>query len=81
MLHECLGQVIRRIRMDHGWSQEEFAARACLHVTYVSAIERGRRNPTLVVLHRVAAGLQVQLSTLLAQSEAAEAATMPEKEG
>ena len=50
---------LRRLREKAGLSQEELAARAGLARTYISGIENGRRNPTIIVLHDIA----VQLGT------------------
>ena len=44
---------MKRLRKERGWSQEEFADRTGLHRTYISAVERGVRNPTLAVLARI----------------------------
>lgn len=44
---EVLATNLRRLRMATGLSQEELAARAGLHRTYVSSVERGQRNVSL----------------------------------
>lgn len=59
-----VGNNVRRLREKQGVSQEELAARAELHRTYISGVERGVRNPTIVVLEKVADALGVELSTL-----------------
>ena len=59
------GKRLRALREARGWSQEEFADRAGLHRTYVSAVERGVRNPTLSVLERLAKALGIKLAELL----------------
>lgn len=41
-----LGQAIRRLRQDRKLSIEDLAGTAGWHPTYLSAVERGRRNPT-----------------------------------
>lgn len=61
-----LGKNIRRIREAKGLSQEELAFRAGLHRTYVSGVERGVRNPTVVILARLARALDAPLSDLVA---------------
>lgn len=48
-----------------GISQEDFAGRVGLDRTYVSGIERGLRNPTLLVLLRLAQALEVSVTGLL----------------
>ena len=55
-------QALRRMR---GLSQEELADRAGVHQTYLSGVERGRRNPSLVVLARLAGALDVPLGDLV----------------
>ena len=60
-----LGKNVRRLREEKGWSQEDYADRAGIHRTYVSDIERGRRNPTVTVVERLAKPLDVAAGTLL----------------
>jgi len=64
---ECLafGGLVRLYRKRAGYSQEELAGRAKIHRTYIGGIERGERNPTLVMIHRLAAALDVPPSQLL----------------
>lgn len=59
------GKQLRALREARGWSQEEFADRAGLHRTYVSAVERGVRNPTLSVLERLAKALGVSIEIMM----------------
>lgn len=66
----ALGAVVRAQREAAGKSQEAFAAEVGIHRTYLGAIERGERNPALRNLERIAAGLRVPLSALLAAAEA-----------
>jgi transcriptional regulator with XRE-family HTH domain len=60
-----LGKNVRRLREEKGWSQEDYADRAGIHRTYVSDIERGRRNPTVTVVEKLAGPLGVDASKLL----------------
>jgi transcriptional regulator with XRE-family HTH domain len=60
-----LGQNLRRLRDEKGWSQEDFADRAGIHRTYVSDIERGMRNPTVTVVEKLAKPLGVSPGSLL----------------
>ena len=64
ILHR-VGALIRHHRLDHGLSQEELGHKASLHRTYVSSVERGIRNPTITVLHRIASALGLTVSELL----------------
>lgn len=55
--------------MASGMSQEKLAERAGLHPTYVSMIERGVRNATLVVSARLAKALKVGLPKLIEEAQ------------
>jgi len=60
-----LGRNVRRTREAKGWSQEAFAHEAGIHRTYVSDIERGVRNPTILIVEKLAGALRVSASQLL----------------
>ena len=64
-VRQRLARNLRRLRLEKGWSQEEFADRAGLHRTYVSDLERGARNPTIVIVGKLADPLGVKLGELL----------------
>ena len=59
------GLNVRRRREAIGLSQEALAEKAELDRTYISGIERGTRNPTILSAARVAAALKVPLAQLL----------------
>jgi transcriptional regulator with XRE-family HTH domain len=56
-----VGLNVKRLRHESGLSQEELAHRAEVHQTYLSGVETGRRNPSIVVLQRIAVALNVDL--------------------
>jgi transcriptional regulator with XRE-family HTH domain len=60
-----LGKNVRRLRQQKGLTQEELAFEAEIDLTYMGGIERGRRNPSLLVMARIANALSVPLSKLL----------------
>jgi transcriptional regulator with XRE-family HTH domain len=60
-----VGLNVKSIREERGWSQEHLAFECGLHRTYVSGVERGIRNPTIVVLAKIAAALGVGPEMLL----------------
>lgn len=64
-LGQKLGARVRSIRQRKDWSLEQLAERAGMHVTYLSSVERGYRNPTLNVMAALAQALEVSLSTLV----------------
>ncbi len=63
------GQRVRDLRIHAGMTQEELATAAQLHWTYVSQIERGKRNLTYKCLARLAEGLGITLSQLVEGQE------------
>jgi transcriptional regulator with XRE-family HTH domain len=67
----ALGQAVRALRLERGYSQERLAEEAGLHPRYVSDVERGRRNVGMVNVDRLARALSVDLPTLMARVEAA----------
>lgn len=52
-----LGRAVREIREREKLTQEELAFRAGLHPTWISAIERGRRDPRWSTIQQIADGL------------------------
>ncbi len=54
-----LGARIKAVRKERGWSQEQLAERVGISTQYVSNIERGKENPTLDLLLRLAQALKV----------------------
>lgn len=61
----AVGSNVRRLRQQMGLTQEQLAHEAQLDLTYVGGIERGRRNPSLLVLVRLSAALGVEPAELL----------------
>ncbi|MEW6544622.1 MAG: helix-turn-helix transcriptional regulator [Nitrospirota bacterium] len=67
------GAKVRYLREKKKWSQEELAHVSGIHVTYLSGLERGHRNPTLNVISHLAAAFGITTSELLRSvSEASE---------
>jgi transcriptional regulator with XRE-family HTH domain len=60
-----LGKNVRRLRRQKGLTQEELAFEAEIDLTYLGGIERGKRNPSLLVMARIAEALSVPLTKLL----------------
>jgi transcriptional regulator with XRE-family HTH domain len=66
------GAAIAQKRRVLGISQEELAHRADVHRTYLAGVERGRRNPSLLAITGIAAGLGITVSELFRLAEATE---------
>lgn len=60
-MRERVGLNVQRLRRAKDYSQEELAHRADIHQTYLSGVERGRRNPSIQVLERIAKALSVDI--------------------
>ncbi|WP_426038784.1 helix-turn-helix domain-containing protein [Brevundimonas sp. DC300-4] len=52
-----VGRNVRQLRQVKGLTQEQLAFEAGLDLTYVGGIERGKRNPSLLVMVRLATAL------------------------
>jgi len=59
-----VGKRIREIRNQRGISQEELADLASLDRTYITSVERGKRNISIVNLEKLANALEVSLAVL-----------------
>jgi transcriptional regulator with XRE-family HTH domain len=64
------GNRIKTIRLEKGISQEQLGQLAELDRTYISGIERGLRNISLINIERLATALNVEPAELLKFSEA-----------
>ncbi len=69
-LLRTIGITIRSLRRERGLSQESLADLADIDRSYMSAVERGRRNISVLNLARIAMALDVPLRDLIAPGEA-----------
>ncbi len=60
-----LGMRVKYLRKQKHISQEELSFISGVNKNYISDLERGKRNPTLVVLDKIAIALDISLSELL----------------
>ncbi|MFN3194058.1 MAG: helix-turn-helix domain-containing protein [Aureliella sp.] len=60
-----VGERIRALREEHGWSQEELGFESGLHRNYIGGIERGERNIAILNLAKLAEALGVKPRDLL----------------
>jgi transcriptional regulator with XRE-family HTH domain len=68
-IRERFGFAVKMRREELGLTQEDLADRAGIHRTYLSDIERGSRNVSLINIERVAAALVLLLSELFQRVE------------
>ena len=66
-LTKRFGNLVRRLRQEGGYSQEDFSFKVGLHQTYVSSIERGQRNVTIQTADRIARALGTTLTDLFGE--------------
>lgn len=59
------GKKVREIRLRNEMSQGDVAKILGVHRTYISGIERGMRNPSLVTIEKIAKALQVSIDNLI----------------
>jgi transcriptional regulator with XRE-family HTH domain len=62
---EKFGEKVREERLKKGLSQEELAARAGVHRTYIGMIERAEKNITLANIEKIAKALEISLDKLM----------------
>ncbi|WP_062309521.1 helix-turn-helix domain-containing protein [Polynucleobacter sinensis] len=60
-----LAKNVRSLRKNIGLSQEDLAFQCDIDRTYISKVERGIANPSLLVLSRIAEILQVEIKDLI----------------
>ncbi len=60
-----LGMRIRYLRKERKMSQLDLSLESGINKNYLSDLEKGRRNPSLVILNKIAVALKIDLATLL----------------
>jgi transcriptional regulator with XRE-family HTH domain len=64
-VRQIVGENIRRYRREKGLSQQEMANRMGVDRAYISGLELGQRNPTVITLWHAAQALGVEVHLLL----------------
>lgn len=57
-MRKLVGRNVRAVRQAKGMTQEQLAERSGFSQQYISDLERGRRNPTIVSLYELAVALK-----------------------
>ena len=60
-----IGALVRRLRAERDWSQEDLADEARMHTNHVGFVERGQKMPTVGALRRIARALGLKVSEFL----------------
>jgi transcriptional regulator with XRE-family HTH domain len=71
-IRERIGWNLRRLRKERDITQEDFATDSGIDRGYISGVERGVRNPSVLVLARIAAALNVDVAELFHLDKARE---------
>lgn len=58
-MRELVGKNFAHLRREKGLTQEDVSARSGFSQQYISSLERGRRNPTVITLYELAQALGV----------------------
>ena len=59
---KAFGKQLRKLRVEKGFSQESLAAAACLHRTYIGAIERGEQSVSVDNMQKIARALNIKVA-------------------
>ena len=62
MIKEQVGKRIKELRLSKNMSQEDFAFKCGLDRTYITSLERGKRNVSLINLEKIANAFDMSLS-------------------
>ena len=68
-MRKLVGRNVKRVRQEKGLTQEQLAELSGFSQQYISGLEQGRRNPTVVSLYELATALGVSHMELLRPSE------------
>jgi transcriptional regulator with XRE-family HTH domain len=60
-----VGENVRKARLKRGLTQERFAEKSGFSQQYLSSLENGRRNPSIVTIYELATALGVSHLELL----------------
>jgi transcriptional regulator with XRE-family HTH domain len=69
-MRRLVGRNVQRARQGKAWTQEQLAEASGFSQQYISGLERGRRNPTIVTLYELALALDVSHMDLVRPDEA-----------
>jgi transcriptional regulator with XRE-family HTH domain len=56
-----IGETLKKIRISKNLSQEDFSELTQVHRTYISPLERGLKNPSIITLKKITNNLNISL--------------------
>lgn len=66
---KAFGQVVRKLRLERGVSQEDLAAIAGIERAHMGRIERGEKTPTLRLILKIAAAFEISSAIIMTEME------------
>lgn len=66
-MNEQIGQLLKDLREERGWSLREFGLIVGMNKTYLGDIELGKRNPTMNSLEKIVAGYGLTVKEFFAR--------------
>jgi transcriptional regulator with XRE-family HTH domain len=63
-IRQCFGNKIKLLRLEKSYSQEELAYKAAIDRTYISDIEKGERNVSILIIEKLAKALEIEVFEL-----------------
>jgi transcriptional regulator with XRE-family HTH domain len=68
-MRKLVGRNVKRVRQEKGLTQEQLAELSGFSQQYISGLEQGQRNPTIVSLYELATALGVSHMELVRSAE------------
>ena len=68
-IEEAFGEVIRELRKSNKFSQEQLAERSKLDRSFISLIECGHKQPSLVIIFQIAKAFKISASKIISLTE------------
>jgi transcriptional regulator with XRE-family HTH domain len=69
-MRRLVGRNVKRFREKKGLTQEQFADLSGFSQQYISSLEQGRRNPTIITIYELSAALDVSHVDLVRPAKA-----------
>jgi len=67
--HAAFGQVLRKLRLAAGLSQEQLGLESGVQRNFISLIETGQNQPTITTVFKLATALNIRPSKMILESE------------